>query len=92
MGIGSLINTSMLTPFVIEQKSPKGLILRECSCKFLDRLLPFNEVKSDDFVCLKLRGLPFTASVEDITIFFAGYNVIQDSVKFAQFEDGRKTG
>lgn len=55
-------------------------MLRQCS---------FN---SDDFVCLKMRGLPFTATVEDILMFFAGLSIVTDSVKFAVFDDGRKTG
>lgn len=39
-----------------------------------------------------MRGLPFSATAEDIIVFFAGYSLIMDSVKFSCFEDGRRTG
>ena len=36
----------------------------------------------DDYVCLKIRGIPFASTKEDIMLFFQNYGMIQDSVKF----------
>jgi len=67
------------------------MLLRDFTCKHL--LLPNQlAVDADDFVCLKMRGLPFAAAAEDIVQFFHGLEIIQDSVKFSCFEDGRRTG
>jgi RNA recognition motif-containing protein len=41
---------------------------------------------------LRLSGLPFKASDEDIAEFFADYNMVAGSVKYQMSEEGRKTG
>ena len=41
---------------------------------------------------LRMRGLPFSASQEDILKFFAGYKIVEDSVVFTFKSDGRATG
>lgn len=41
---------------------------------------------------LRMRGLPFAASKEDIIQFFAGYNPIPESVVLTYRNDGRVTG
>lgn len=41
---------------------------------------------------LRMRGLPFAASKEDIFEFFAGYNPIPESVVLTYRNDGRVTG
>ena len=41
---------------------------------------------------MKLRGLPFRASDDDVYVFFQDYKVKQDSLKFGMNAEGRKTG
>jgi hypothetical protein len=41
---------------------------------------------------LRMRGLPFSASKENIFKFFVGYNPIQDSIVMTYRNDGRATG
>lgn len=41
---------------------------------------------------LRMRGLPFAASKEDIIKFFTGYNPVPDSVVLTYRNDGRATG
>ena len=41
---------------------------------------------------LRMQGLPFKATDEDIEEFFSGYNMVPGSVKYQQNEEGRKTG
>ena len=41
---------------------------------------------------LRMRGLPFAASKEDIIKFFSGYNPVPDSVVLTYRNDGRATG
>lgn len=41
---------------------------------------------------LRMQGLPFKASDEDIEEFFAGFNMVAGSLKYQMNEDGRKTG
>jgi heterogeneous nuclear ribonucleoprotein F/H len=41
---------------------------------------------------LRMRGLPFSASKEDISTFFEGYNAIPESVVLVYRNDGRATG
>lgn len=41
---------------------------------------------------LRMRGLPFAASKEDIVEFFAGYNPIPESIVLTYRNDGRATG
>ena len=41
---------------------------------------------------LRLRGLPFSASAEDIVKFFGDFNLSQDDIKFVMRSDGKVTG
>jgi len=41
---------------------------------------------------LRMQGLPFKATDEDIAEFFEGYNMVPGSIKYQQNEEGRKTG
>jgi hypothetical protein len=72
-----------------ERTPEQPKMLRDCTCKFSNAK---TLVDSDDFVCLKMRGLPFAATADEIHQFFEGLGMIPDSVKFACFEDGRRTG
>lgn len=42
--------------------------------------------------CLKMKGLPFSVTREDILNFFQGCNLLEDSVKIGKMPDGRLTG
>ena len=41
---------------------------------------------------LKMKGLPFSVTREEILTFFQGTNMLEDSVKIGQYPDGRLTG
>lgn len=41
---------------------------------------------------LRMRGLPFSATKEDIISFFVGYNPVPESVVLTYRNDGRATG
>lgn len=41
---------------------------------------------------LRMRGLPFSATKEDIFRFFDGYNAVQESIVLTYRNDGRATG
>ena len=41
---------------------------------------------------MKMKGLPFTVTREEILNFFANTNLINDSVKIGVLQDGRLTG
>jgi len=41
---------------------------------------------------LRMRGLPFSASKDDIYIFFEDYNTVNDSIVLTYRSDGRATG
>mmetsp|Transcript_23453 Transcript_23453/g.65101 ORF Transcript_23453/g.65101 Transcript_23453/m.65101 type:complete len:304 (+) Transcript_23453:199-1110(+) len=41
---------------------------------------------------LRMRGLPFSATKEDIYIFFEDYNTVSDSIVLTYRSDGRATG
>jgi RNA recognition motif-containing protein len=43
-------------------------------------------------VCVKMQGLPFRASVDEVTDFFRDYKYVDGSVIFGLGEDGRKNG
>lgn len=45
-----------------------------------------------DNVCIKMRGLPFSASVLDILGFFQGYNVVDNGVHIVVGPGERPTG
>lgn len=42
--------------------------------------------------CLKMKGLPYSVTLENILSFFQGHNIITDSVKIGKMGDGRLTG
>ena len=39
-----------------------------------------------------MRGLPFTANVRDVNLFFANYPIIESSIKFGKNSEGTLTG
>ncbi len=43
-------------------------------------------------MALKLRGLPYQVTVDDIKTFFSGFNVSESQIKIGINPDGRKTG
>ena len=43
-------------------------------------------------VALKIRGLPFRVSYQEIKDFFVNFNFIENSVLFSIGSDGRKNG
>ena len=45
-----------------------------------------------EFTCLKLKGLPYSVTLDNIHTFFQGYNIIADSVKIGKMADGKLTG
>lgn len=46
----------------------------------------------DAGIALKLRGLPYQVTLDDIKTFFSSYNVQESSIKVGLQPDGRKTG
>ena len=49
-------------------------------------------VGNDDNVALKLRGLPWQVTEDDVINFFDGYKLVEGSVKIERGEDDRITG
>jgi len=49
-------------------------------------------VNESDMVALKIRGMPYRATVEEITDFFKDYKFIENSVIYGYGSDGRKNG
>lgn len=45
-----------------------------------------------DQVALKMRGVPYRASQEEIEEFFADFKLVADGIKFGVADDGRKNG
>lgn len=41
---------------------------------------------------IKIQGLPYSATKEEIQEFFHGYGLVQDSVKIGTYPDGKATG
>ena len=41
---------------------------------------------------MKMKGLPFSVTKQDIVTFFDGYNLIESSVKIGKMADGKLTG
>lgn len=41
---------------------------------------------------LRMRGLPFRATDEEIEKFFTGYDIMPNSIKYKLDESGRKSG
>lgn len=46
----------------------------------------------EELVALRIHGLPFRTSREEITEFFADYKLVPDTVIFGFADDGRKSG
>ena len=46
----------------------------------------------DEKILVRMRGLPFTIKKEDILMFFAGYEVVPDSVIIGELGNGKRTG
>ena len=44
------------------------------------------------FTAMKMKGLPFSVTREDIISFFQGCNLLEDSIKIGFMPDGRLTG
>lgn len=49
-------------------------------------------VADDDFVAVKIRGLPYQVRYEEVSEFFRDYNIIDRSVVLGKGHDGRKNG
>lgn len=47
---------------------------------------------NDDKVCVKMRGIPFRATDEDLYDFFSGYDYIEESLIIGVKPDGLRTG
>eukprot|EP01112_Ceratiomyxa_fruticulosa_P010313 TRINITY_DN2721_c0_g2_i3.p1 TRINITY_DN2721_c0_g2~~TRINITY_DN2721_c0_g2_i3.p1 ORF type:complete len:203 (+),score=32.57 TRINITY_DN2721_c0_g2_i3:315-923(+) len=43
-------------------------------------------------ITLRLRGVPFQATTNEIEQFFSGFNFIRQSIRFGKNRDGRKSG
>jgi hypothetical protein len=41
---------------------------------------------------LKMQGLPYSASIEQIIEFFTGYNIDMNSINIGKYPDGKATG
>jgi RNA recognition motif. (a.k.a. RRM, RBD, or RNP domain) len=50
------------------------------------------EVEDDAGLALKLRGLPYSVTEQDVKSFFQGYNIVEGSIKIGLNGDGSKTG
>jgi epithelial splicing regulatory protein 1/2 len=48
--------------------------------------------REGDKVMVRMRGLPYDVSPENVIIFFADYNIIPDSIVIAEKPDGKRTG
>jgi len=48
--------------------------------------------RDSDRVMVKLRGLPFDLSPDEIVNFFRSYQIISDSVIIEEKSDGKRTG
>lgn len=49
-------------------------------------------VEDDQEIGLKMRGLPYRATDEEVTDFFAEYKIKEDSLQWGLGADGRKNG
>ena len=50
------------------------------------------EFETDVGVALKMRGLPYQVTNDDIKAFFAGYKISDNKIKIGTNPDGSKTG
>ena len=46
----------------------------------------------DERILVRMRGLPYTIKKEEVLAFFAGYDVVPDSVIIGEMGNGKKTG
>lgn len=44
------------------------------------------------YIAMKMKGLPFSVTKQDILTFFEGYNLVESSVKIGKMSDGKLTG
>lgn len=52
----------------------------------------YNIVNMNDYIGLKMRGLPFNIRKDDINQFFSNFNYVKDSVKVGRTGEGLLTG
>ena len=52
----------------------------------------FDETFVIDKPAIKLRGLPFSVTEDEIIHFFHGYNSIESSIKIGRYANGKLTG
>jgi RNA recognition motif-containing protein len=52
----------------------------------------FDEAFVIEKPAIKLRGLPFSVTEDDIVQFFHGYNLIESSIKIGRYANGKLTG
>ena len=65
-------------------------LLNKIRCYCLTYKLDIDNL--NDYLGLRLRGLPFTIRRDDINSFFTNYNYVKDSVKLGRSQDGMLTG
>lgn len=41
---------------------------------------------------IKMKGLPYSVTNDDIHQFFHGFGMVEDSIKIAKYPDGKITG
>jgi heterogeneous nuclear ribonucleoprotein F/H len=46
----------------------------------------------EDLVAVRIHGMPFQATREEVYEFFADYKVVPDTLIFGLADDGRKSG
>lgn len=46
----------------------------------------------DDKILVRMRGLPYNITKQDILMFFSGYDIMPDSVIIGEMNNGKKTG
>lgn len=51
-----------------------------------------SQFADDDFVSVKIRGLPYQVRYEEVSGFFQDFNIIERSVVLGKGHDGRKNG
>lgn len=45
-----------------------------------------------DKTALKMVGLPYSVTEEDIEVFFHGFGMVEDSIKIGKYSNGKTTG
>ena len=46
----------------------------------------------NDKSALKMVGLPYSVTEEDIDVFFHGFGMLEDSIKIGKYSSGKTTG